>query len=80
MIPDISFKLIVNRLLGLLRGRYLMSIFGIIMMHLNPGAAQWILGAVAIACGVSAVDAWKGNNSSTNNVSIINENKDISGG
>jgi len=48
------------RLLNLLRGRLVISYMGLITIWIRPDTASEVLGVVAVACGVSAVDALAG--------------------
>lgn len=48
------------RLAGLLRTRVILSMVGLYAMYKQPAIGPWVLGVVGMALGVSAVDAWKG--------------------
>jgi len=50
-----------ERLIALIRGRYLISVLGCIVMYLKPEIGSNVVAIVGLACGVSAIDSWKGN-------------------
>ena len=54
-----SWALTKSRLSGLLRTRVLLSLIGLWVMSKHPEIAQWVMGLVGLALGVSAIDAIK---------------------
>lgn len=50
-----------DRLTALIRGRYIMSALGCLVIYLKPEVSSDIVLVIGMACGVSAIDSWKGN-------------------
>ena len=59
---DLHWAILKHRLSGLLRTRVLMSCVGLYIMYKQPSIGQWVVAIVGLALGVSAIDAWKGQN------------------
>lgn len=59
---NLHLQILCHRLSGLLRTRVIMACLGLYVMYKQPSIGQWVVAIVGLSLGVSAVDAWKGQN------------------
>ena len=57
-----NLQILLHRMSGLLRTRVIMACLGLYVMYKQPSIGQWVVAIVGLALGVSAIDAWKGQN------------------
>lgn len=55
----LHLSIILHRLSGLIRTRVILSMIGLFVMYKQPAIAQWVMGIIGLALGVSAIDAYK---------------------
>ena len=59
---NINLQILLHRLSGLIRTRVIMACLGLYVMYKQPSIGQWVVAIVGLSLGVSAIDAWKGQN------------------